>query len=93
MLAHGSTDHPAIEEDFGGVGDAIEDLHSIFVLLAVVVRESQHPGLDFLKHAVEHTSAMGLKKQMESFSKTNQFYRHDGRSPEASQIRAIVLPK
>ena len=50
MLSQRSVDDTAVEEDLGGVCDAIEDVEGFFVLLVIVVLQGQHPGFDFLFH-------------------------------------------
>lgn len=48
MLSQRSADNTTVKENFGGIGDAIKDLDSLFILLIVVVFQGQHPSFDFL---------------------------------------------
>lgn len=48
MLSDGGVDDATVEQDLGGVGDAVEDLEGLFEFLVVVVCECLHPDLDFL---------------------------------------------
>lgn len=48
MVSYGRIDNATVEEDFGGVGDAIKHLESFIKLLAVIVGQGLHPCLNFL---------------------------------------------
>lgn len=48
MLAQRSVDHPAIEENLGGVGNIIKHLERLVELTIIVVRKRLNPRLDFL---------------------------------------------
>jgi len=41
-------DDTAVEQDLGGVGDALEDLQCLVELVVIVAGEGCHPGFDFL---------------------------------------------
>jgi hypothetical protein len=41
-------DDTAVEEDLGGVGDAVEVLQGVLEFVVVVVAEGRDPSLDFL---------------------------------------------
>jgi hypothetical protein len=48
MFAQGSMYHSAVEEDFRGIGDVIEDLQGFLELIILIVGQRLHPCLDFL---------------------------------------------
>lgn len=48
VLTQGSVDNTHIEEDLGGIGDAVELLQSFVEFIVVVTAESRYPRLDFL---------------------------------------------
>lgn len=47
-------DDTAIEQDLGGVGDAVEDFQCLVELVVVVAGEGCHPGFDFLFQPSAH---------------------------------------
>lgn len=53
----------AIEQNLGGVGDAVEGLQCLVELVVVVVGEGCHPGFDFLPRASAIDSAGALKSR------------------------------
>jgi hypothetical protein len=54
MLRQRGMNDAAIEEDFGRVGDGIEFLQSLDILLVVVVAKGGHPRLNFLPRMVSN---------------------------------------
>ena len=50
MLAQCRMDDTAIEQNLGGVGDAVKRLQCLVELVVVVAGEGCHPGFDFLPH-------------------------------------------
>jgi hypothetical protein len=50
MLSECRMDDTAVEQNFGCVGDSVEDLQCLVELVVVVAGEGCHPGFDFLSH-------------------------------------------
>jgi hypothetical protein len=48
MFANGGMNDTAIEQNLGGIGDAIEHAQGLFVLVIVIVTECLHPSLYLL---------------------------------------------
>lgn len=59
MLSDGGVDNATVEQDLGGVGDAVEDLEGLFEFLVVVVCECLHPDLDFLGMSTTYSKVSG----------------------------------
>ena len=50
MLAQSSVDNTHVEEDLGGIGNALEFFQSLVELVVVIPRQGGDPCLDFLGH-------------------------------------------
>ena len=48
MLAQGGMYYTTVEQNLGGVGDAIEGLESLLEFVIIIMAECRYPGFDLL---------------------------------------------